>query len=52
MAKPLREDAIFLAGRRIAGRMIMGRDTGSRIHEDELFKDFARLDDGQRQGTD
>ena len=52
MAKPLCEDAIFWTGRRITRRMIMGTDTGSRIHEDEGFKDFAGVDDGQRQGTD
>ena len=34
VAKPLREDAIFLAGRRITGRMVMGTDTGGGIHED------------------
>ena len=49
MAKPLREDAIFLAGRWITRRMIMGTDTGSRIHEDERLKDFSWMDDGQGQ---
>ena len=52
MTKSLREDAIFLAGRRITRRMIMGTDTDSRIHEDQGLKNFARVDDGQSQGTD
>ena len=52
MAKPLRKDAIFLTGRRITGRMVMGTDTGSRIHEDERLKDFARMHDRQGQRAD
>lgn len=52
LAKPLRQHTIFRTGCWITGRMVMRTDTGSRIHEDERLKDLARVDDGQRQGTD
>ena len=47
------EDAILLAGRRIATRrVIMRTNPGGGIHEDQWFEHFARMHDGQRQGTD
>ena len=51
LAEPLGEHAIFLAGRRITGWMVMRTDTGSRIHEDQGLKDFPRMHDGQGQGA-
>ena len=51
-SEPDREEMVFLTGRRITGRMVMGTETGSGIHENERLKDFARMDDRQGQGTD
>ncbi|MEO7861575.1 MAG: hypothetical protein ABIU05_14285, partial [Nitrospirales bacterium] len=46
------EDAILLAGRHISGRVIVGTDPGGGVHQDQRFKHFTRMHDGQGQGPD
>ena len=52
MAQSLSKDAVFWAGRRITGGMIMGTDERGGIHENEGFEHFPRMHDGQGQRAD
>lgn len=45
------QGAIFLAGSRIAARMVVRQDDGARVHEDEWLEDFAGMDDAQGEGS-
>ena len=45
------EHAILLAGRGIAGGVIVGTDPGRGIHQDQRFEHLARMHDGQASGS-
>lgn len=51
-AQPLRQGEVFPARHHVSGRMIMGTEPGGCIHQNEGFQDFARMDDGEREGAD
>ncbi len=49
LAQSFGQDAIFGTGRDVPGRMIMGTEPGTGIHEDQWFEDFAGMDNRQVQ---
>lgn len=51
-SQPRRQRKIFPARHDVSGRMIMGTEPGGGIHQNERFQDFARMDDGEREGAD
>ena len=46
------QGAIFLAGSRIAARMVVRQDDGAGVHKDQWLEDFARVDDAQGDRSD
>ena len=52
LPEPAGEDAILLAGGRIAGGVVVDTDPGHGIHQNQRFEQLAWMHDGQRQGAD
>ncbi len=46
------QGAIFLTGSRVSTGMVVRQEDRARVHEDEWFEDFARMDDAQGDRSD
>ncbi|CAE6732340.1 hypothetical protein NSPZN2_100421 [Nitrospira defluvii] len=46
------QSTVFWARTRIAARMVVGQDDGTRVHEDEWLEDFAGMDDAEGNRSD